>query len=55
LLLECIVVLVPILKTGYFSDDLLSAMENARARYMGWSAFQYYFRVLDLPFRRSAR
>lgn len=44
LLLECGVVLAPILKTGYFSDDLVSAMENARARYMGWNAFQYYLR-----------
>jgi|GEM_PF-3238353 len=46
LLLECGVVLAPVLKTGYFSDDLVNAMENARAHYMGWNAFQYYLRQI---------
>jgi len=46
LLLECGVVLAPILKTGYFSDDLMNAMENARAHYMGWNAFQYYLQQI---------
>ena len=46
LLLECGVVLAPVLKTGYFSDDLLGAMEHARAHYMGWNAFQYYFQKI---------
>ena len=46
LLFECGVVLAPILKTGYFSDDLINAMENARAHYMGWNAFQYYLQKI---------
>ena len=46
LLLECGVVLAPVLRTGYFSDDLLNALENARAHYMGWNFFQYYLRQI---------